>query len=692
MCGLVIELEGDSIQAIRGDDNDPLSRGHICPKAVALQDLQDDPDWLKTPMRRDGDRWEPISWDAAFDEVSRRITAIRAEHGNDALGVYLGNPTVHNTGALLFGPPLWRALRTRNRYSATSVDQLPHHVVGRLLYGHQLAIPVPDIDRTDFLLLLGTNPLASNGSIMSVPDVKQRLQDVTARGGRVVLVDPRRTETAKLAEHHFIRPGTDALLLAAMVNTLFAQDRVSLGDVAGIVGGVEDVRSALAGFTAEVVAPIIGWTPEAISDLTIALADAPTAAVHGRMGVSTQEFGGLSIWLCQLLTILTGNLDRAGGLMFARPAIDVVAQTGRGRMGRWKTRVRELPEFGGELPVSALAEEITTPGPGQIRAMLTLAGNPVLSTPNGAGLDRALAGLDFMVSIDPYLNETTRHAHIILPPSGPLTRAHYDIVFHALAIRDTARYSKPLFKRADTQRHDWEILAELEARLGTDQSVKARIRRAVRKRMGPKAQLAIGLRMGPYGPGWLPWGGLTLGTLERAPSGVDLGPLKPQLPGRLFHKNKQIPLAPTEYLGDLPRLQKRLEAGRDEGLVLIGRRQLRSNNSWMHNSARLVKGKPRCTLLVHPEDAERLTLKAGGDVVVTSAVGSITAPIVVSDEVMPGVVSLPHGWGHGRQNTRLTVANEHAGVSINDLTDPAKLDTLTGNAVLNGVPVTIRPA
>jgi anaerobic selenocysteine-containing dehydrogenase len=692
ICGIVIETEDDRILSIRGDKKDPLSRGHICPKAVALQDLHTDPDRLRRPVKRVGETWEEISWSEALDMTAEGLKAVQAEHGRSAVAVYQGNPTVHNHGLILYAQYFIRALRTKMRFSSTSVDQLPHQFVAMQMFGHQLMMPVPDLDRSRFLLIIGGNPAASMGSLMTAPDVAKRLTAIRERGGQVILVDPRRTETAALSDEHlFIRPGTDALLLAAMVTALFESDGVVTDRLSPLLSGVEALREELVEFTPEAVAPITGISAEKIRSLATALSEADGGSVYGRMGVSTQAFGGVCQWLISVINILTGNLDRPGGAMFALPAADVVKGVGGisrpGKYARWHSRVRGLPEFDGELPAAVLAEEILTEGEGQIRALVTSAGNPVLSAPNGRQLDTALSGLDFMVSVDFYINETTRHAHVILPPTSPLERDHYDLVFNLLAIRNTAKYSPPLFEPAEGALHDWQIMLELEKRMTS--GVKSRAMQTARRWAKPSGILDFALRTGPYGGGLNPLSGLTLAALKANPHGIDLGPLKPVFPQRLFTGDGQIHLTPEILMSDLPRLKARLAEGRDEGLLLIGRRHLRSNNSWMHNSKRLVRGKDRCTLLVHPEDAERLGLVTGGQARVRSRVGELVAPVEVSDTVMPGVVSLPHGWGHGRKGVRQSVAKAHAGVSVNDITDELLVDPLCGTAAINGVPVEV---
>ncbi|MBK8902360.1 MAG: molybdopterin oxidoreductase family protein [Anaerolineaceae bacterium] len=706
MCGLEIEARDEEILAIRGDKTDPFSRGHICPKATALADVYHDPDRLRQPVRRTANGWQPISWDVAFDEVVSNLKRIQGEYGRNAIAVYQGNPNVHNLGAMLYSPSFVRTLRTQNRFSATSVDQLPHHFAAYFMFGHQLLLPIPDVDHTGFLLMLGANPLASNGSLMTAPGIGNRLKKLQKRGGQLVVIDPRRTETAVLANtHHFIKPGTDVLLLLALLHTLFAEGLADPGPLAALADGLEQVQQAVAPFTPELAVGPTGIPAAAMRQLARDFAGAKTAVCYGRIGVSTQPFGGLCHWLINLLNFVTGNLDSPGGAMFTMPAIDIVGittMTGQtGRYGRWHSRVRQLPEFGGELPVAVLAEEMLTPGEGQIKGMVTIAGNPVLSTPNGRQLDEALAGLEFMVAIDIYINETTRHANIILPPTTGLETEHYDLIFHALAVRNTAKFSPALFPPAADTRHDWQIFQELRARmegkpLPTRQSPQGKL--DFFARMPPAQIVDLALRFGPYGAhgfnkNRLDEQGLKLPTLKRQPHGVDLGPLQPNLKHRLVTPNRRIQLAPDLFLADLDRVwQTWAEGAVDDGtLLLIGRRQLRSNNSWMHNSPRLVRGKDRCTLLMHPEDAQKRNLADGAQVTVCSRTGTIHLPLAVSDAMMPGVVSIPHGWGHDRDGVMMATAVRHPGASINDLTDDQQIDQLTGNAAFCGVPVTVEP-
>lgn len=741
------ELETRNWLDIRGDKDDPFSRGYICPKAAALGDLHYDKDRLKYPVRRTPHGWQRLGWDEAFDEVAHKLKRIHAKYGRNSLATYLGNPTVHNYGAMLFAPGFIRSLHTRNRFSATSVDQLAHHLSAYFMFGHQLLLPIPDLDRTNFFLILGANPAVSNGSLMTAPGMSRRLREIRERGGKVILIDPRFTETARLADRHlFIKPGTDVLLLLALLHVLFDEGLTRLGPLAASTKGVETIRNLVAEFPPAKVASITGIDSDQIRLLAREFAAAESAVCYGRIGVSTQEFGGVCQWLINVLNIVTGNLDRPGGVMFTLPAFDPITApqslSPRGSFGRWHSRVRKLPEFTGELPVVTLAEEILTEGAGQIKALVTSAGNPVLSTPNGRELDRALTALEFMVSIDPYINETTRHAHIILPPTSSLERVHYDVAFHVLAVRNTTKFSPALFQPEGEARHDWEIFIELQTRM-EHEGLLGRVKREFIKRFfGPERILALGLRFGPYGAKVNPFSkGLTLRKLKAAVHGIDLGPLSSCLPDRLRTADKRIELAPEVLVKDVERVKAKLldwDRGRpartaslrgdshdldwDRGrpartallpsspvppsspssfgashhanghLLLIGRRQLRSNNSWMHNSQRLLRGKPRCTILMHPTDAAHRDLKPGQTVSVRSRVGSIEVPIEISEEMMPGVVSIPHGWGHDRLGIQLEVAQQHAGESINDITDNQTIDALCGTAAFNGTWVSVDAA
>ncbi len=700
-CGIEVQVKDGRIAAIRGDERDPLSRGQICAKAPALQDLQEDPDRLRHPIRRTGKGWERIGWREALDLAAEGILSMRREHGDDVTAIYLGEPVVHNLGAILFSDALVAALGTSRRFSSNSLDQFPKQLACHWMYGSGFLIPVPDVDRTDHLMMIGANPVVSGGSLMTAPGMRARLAAIRERGGRVVVVDPRRSETAELAdEHHFIRPGTDPLLIAALIHCLFADGRVQMRDLEPHVRGLDVLEEAVADFAPEAVAERVAISAEKIRGMARAFAEAPSAVCYGRMGTSTVPFGTTTSWLIEALNIVSGNLDRPGGAMFANPPVDVLKLQPPTERGRWRSRTRGTPEFMGELPSATLAEEIETPGDQQVRALVTLAGNPVLSSPAGHRLSDALGKLDFMVSIDFYLNETTRHADLVLPPVSPLERDHFDLAFQLLSVRNTTRWSPAVFEPPDGARNDAEIILALASRLFRGRGISGRAKalglRALSALGGERASrivLDLALRTGPHGNGMRPWReGITVKRLRDSAHGIDLGPLSPCLPDRLPKRvdgtGPGIDIAPEETVSDLVRLRASL-AETPPPLVLIGRREMRTVNSWSHNLPSLVKGRVRCVLYIHPTDAEARQIHNGDRVKLTSRVGAVEVPVELTDAVMPGVVSLPHGYGHGVPGIQLKVAAEHAGTSMNDLTDPAEIDPLSGTAVLSGVPVAV---
>ncbi|MFI1563411.1 molybdopterin oxidoreductase family protein [Streptomyces sp. NPDC020490] len=727
-CGLTLTVEGTRVTGARGDRDDVFSKGFICPKGAAFGAVDGDPDRLRTPLvRRDGELRE-ATWQEAFDAVAAGIRPVVERYGPHSVGVVLGNPNVHTMAGGLYPPLLLAGLGTRSLFTASTVDQMPKHVSSGLLYGDAGAIPVPDLDRTDHLLLIGANPLESNGSLCTAPDFPGRLKALKARGGTLTVVDPRRTRTAKLADRHVaVRPGADALLLAAMAQVLFEEDLADLGALAPHVEGVEELRAALADFTPDAVAGACDVDAGTIRALARELAAAPTAAVYGRIGSCTVAFGTLASWLVDVLNVLTGNLDRPGGALFPQSATDRTprpAGPGHGfRLGRWHSRVSRHPEAKGELPVSALAEEIDTlTEEGEpVRVLVAIAANPVLSAPDGDRLDKALGSLDFMVSVDPYLNETSRHAHVVLPPPPPAQSPHYDFAFNALAVRNQVRYTRPAVEPEPGRMAETEILARLilavtgmhgaDPAAVDDLAIGQTLGKAVREAhspvygrdpgelaarltgvSGPERRLDLMLRLGPYGDGFgARPDGLSLERLLAHPHGIDLGPLRPRLPQPLKTPSGKIELLPRPIADDLPRLRTAMRE-RPAGLVLVGRRHLRSNNSWMHNVPALTGGSNRCTLHINPQDAERLGVRDGAAVRVTGAGGEVTVPAEVTDAVRVGVVSLPHGWGHDRPGTRLGHASADPGVNVNQLLDGSLLDPLSGNAVLNGVPVEVDAA
>ena len=695
-CGLEITVEANRVIGIRGDAQDPFSGGYLCPKGVALQDLTHDPDRLRRPVRRVGDRWEEMSWEAAFDLVGDRLLDIRREHGGDAIGFYLGNPITHGWGPIIYIPQLLSALGTRNRYSAASADQQPQHLLSHLLFGSPLLLPVPDVDRTDYLLVIGGNPVVSNGSIMTAPNIKRRLQRLRQRGGRVVVVDPRRTETADIADEHvFVRPGTDVFLLAAMVHVLFDEGLVNPGRADSFVDGMAPIAAMVADFAPEAVEEQTGVDAQTIRRLARDFAGARRAAVYARLGVCQTEFGTTAYWLIHALNILTGRLDEVGGWMFAEPAFDLprigALTTDLPGYDRWRSRVRGIPEVAAEFPSTTLADEILTPGEGQIRAMVLVAGNPVLTVPQGRRVDEALSSLEFCVAVDYYINESTRHAHVILPPTTALEREEFDLVFPAVSVRNHVRWGEQVIVPEPGSRSDADILRELLLRVESETlgPRRARVLESVRRRLLPRRFVDAALRAGPWG---VRHGrGLTLRKVRRHRHGLDLGALHSVLPGRLMTQKQRIRLDHPVVVADWPRVRAALAAGPASGLLLIGRRHLRSNNSWMHNSQRLTRGSNRASLLMHPDDAKSRDIADGDQVSVTTPAGSIHATVDVTDAVMPGVVCMPHGWGHAsRQGVGWSHAASLPGESVNDITEDSRFDPLSGNAAVTAVPVDVR--
>jgi anaerobic selenocysteine-containing dehydrogenase len=706
-CGLTLTIEGTEVTGARGDREDVFSKGFICPKGASFGGLDADPDRLRTPLVRTGGVLREATWSEAFDAIAAKIPALIGEHGKQAGGVFLGNPNVHTMAGGLYPPLLLSTLGTRNVFTASTLDQMPKHVSSGLLFGDANAIPVPDLERTAHLLLIGANPLESNGSLCTAPDFPGKLKALRKRGGTLTVIDPRRTRTARLADRHAaIRPGTDALLLAALTQVVVEEKLADPGELAEHLDGYDELGEAVADFTPEAVAGACGLDADTIREIARELAAAPCAAVYGRIGSCTVEHGTLASWLVDVLNILTGNLDRPGGALFPLSATGRApraAGPGKGfALGRWSSRVSGHPEAKGELPVAALAEEIETPGEGRIRALIVIAGNPVLSAPDGDRLDRALAeGLDFMVSVDPYLNETARHADVVLPPPPPSQSAHFDFALNSLAVRNQVRYSGPAVPLEEGRMDESEILARLVLAVGgnhgappeavDDLVIATTIAKAglpeslaadLTGSTGAERRLDLMLRLGPYE--------LTLAQLLARPHGIDLGPLEPRVPQVLRTRSGRIELLPEPIAADLPRLRASLGA-RPDGLVLVGRRHLRSNNSWMHNVAALRGGSNVCTLQIHPDDAARIGLADGDTARITAAGGEVEAPAEITDSVRAGVVSLPHGWGHNRPGTRMSVAGADPGVNVNQLLDGTLLDPLSGTAVLNAVPVSVTP-
>ncbi|WP_425043689.1 molybdopterin oxidoreductase family protein [Primorskyibacter sp. S87] len=678
MCGLTITHDGETVISVKPDKDDPLSRGHICPKAVALQDFRTDPDRVTHPLRKINGAFHEVDWDEALDFAAHKIRSVQEAHGADAMALYLGNPNAHKFGNQMMLPGLVGALGTRNRYSSATADQIPHHVASIHMMGHPMLMPIPDIDRTDFMLIIGGNPVVSNGSMMTAPGFGRRIDEIKARGGRVVVIDPRRTETAeKAGEHLFIRPESDAVLLLALIHQVLADGTEDMGHLAAIIEGMPALREAVHPFTPERAAAATGINTDVIRQLARDFAAAPHAVSYARMGASTQSFGGLCQWANNVLNIITGNFDREGGAMFTLPAVDYVANTSRkGKTRSYPSaysRVSGQPLYNGEFPVAVMAEEMETPGPGQIRGLMTVAGNPVLTAPNGRRIEEALKSLDFMVSLDIHVNDTTRHADLILPGTVALEEVMYDMVFHTFAVRNTAAYARALFDPPAGNPQEWEVLARLIARLTGANDLGPT----------PEEKLSVMLSLGNHPD-------LTVEGLLDAKGSVDLGPLTPNLTDRIESPDGRLNLAPQVFVDDLPRLLEHAASARTGEIVMIGRRQVRSHNSWTQNSARLVKGRNRCTIQIHPEDAARLGIEDDAPVRVSARAGELTLNAEVTDEMAPGVVSIPQGWGQSQETMR--TAKAAGTVSINDLTDDRRVDPVTGNAAFNGVPVTLAPA
>ena len=722
MCGLEVHVAGDRVALIRGDRDDVWSRGYLCPKGTTLGHLHHDPDRLRAPVVRGADgSFREVTWAEAFDRCTELLHPVIEAHGIEAVTAYVGNPLAHALSLSRYIGILIGMSGIPMVYSPGTVDQWPKNVSSHLLYGSMWTIPVPDLRRTDLLVVMGANPHASQGSLMACPDVMGELGGILERGGEVVVIDPRRTGTADAASEWLpITPGTDAALLLALCQVLFAEGLVDCGPAGRLLDGVEEIGRLAADWAPERVEGVTGVPAARIRRLARQLAETERAVLYGRIGLCNQEFGTLASWLVDVVNALTGHLDAVGGAMFPRAAAWPVSslpmpglENGAPEFGRWASRVRGAPEVLGHLPASCLVEEIATPGEGQIRALLTVAGNPVLATPGGDRLEAALGGLDCMISVDNWVNETTRHADVILPGLSPLEQAHHDDLILMFAVGSVAKYSPPVFPPDDGRPEEWEILIRLAGActgqpanavdvaavddgffdvLASVHGIHGPAVRTRYDRGGPERLLDLTLRTGPFGDryGEVPEG-INLEEVAAAPHGIDLGPMVPRLDEVVQTTSGRVDLAPPYITADVPRLAERL--GRvDEGLVLIGRRHLRSNNSWMHNVPVLVKGKDRCTLLVHPEDAGDHGLADGGSAKVASEAGAVVVPVEVTDDIAPGVVSLPHGWGHGLPGTRLSVANQHPGVNVNALAPGELVDPLSGNAAVNGIPVTVTPA
>lgn len=702
-CGILVTVEDAQVTRIEGNPDDVLSQGYICPKATAMGGLHHDPDRLRTPMRRVGDGFEPIGWDEAFREIGQRLRAVRSAYGPSAIGMYLGNPAAHSS-SVIYGALLRVVLLTRNFFSASSIDQFPQEFVAWRMFGSNVLMPVIDIDRTDRLVILGANPAVSNGSITTMPNAKQRIKDVRGRGGQVVVIDPRRTETARLADQHVsVSPGGDVYLLLAMLHVLVAENLCDEKAIRAQCTGWEQLRELVAEATPERMAPHAGVDADTIRGLARDHAAASSAVLYARIGVCQQVTGTLTHWLVNTINAVTGNLDRAGGQMFATPPIDAARFAKYLPMGygAWTDRSGAYKSFRSELPVAVLADEILTEGDGRIRAMITYAGNPVLSTPQRGRLGAALDSLDFYVAVDMYITETTRHADIILPPISPLERADVNILFPVFSVRNNLRYDARVFDPPADGLEDWQIMARLITEM-VPMPVRRFTGRALNglfEQFSPVRLATAGVATGPYGVLRRGRKGLTVAKARASAGGIDLGPLLPRLRALIGTKDRKVHLAPEDFLAATRTLLDDARAGSalttpadGYDLKLIGRRHLRSNNSWLHNVPAMVKGRDRCTALMHPADATDRGLTHGEPVTVTSPTGSIVVPLEVSDDIRAGTVAIPHGWGHREPGVGWTVAAALPGANVNLLHDPSLTDTFSGNSAVNNTWVTVTRA
>ncbi|MEP5568314.1 MAG: molybdopterin-dependent oxidoreductase [Halioglobus sp.] len=711
MCGIEVEHDGEQILAIRGDKNDVLSKGNICPKATGLQDIHNCPDRLRKPIRRvrknpdqksHEDEWVEIEWEDALEYASTELARIQNTYGKDSVASYAGRSTAHNMGVLLATQPTRDIIGSRNIYTGSTVDQMPHNFVWYHMFGHQFLCTIPDINRTDYYLMLGTNPKISNGAQMATgANTYKKLNALRERGGKSVLLDPRRTESVKYVdEHFFIKPHTDSLFLIGVIKTIFDKGLCKMGRMEGHTKGLSAVEEAIKAFELTDISRVTGIPATDIERIAVEFATAKTAVCYGRTGISMVDFAGVTQWLMQVLNVITGNMDEIGGMTFPKPAIDSL-ELSRSSWDRYRSRVSGRPEFSDEFPLIVLGEEILTPGEGQIKALLGFAGNMVLSMADGNNSEKALNALEFYVAVDLYRNETTRFADVILPPCGPFEKSHYDFFYHLYDTINWAKFSPKLFDTPESQWSDWEIFTELLGRFATKREKnpvkKALINlahRFVRRFITPELVTDLGLRFGAYGSKLNPFSSkdLSLKKLKQNPHGIYLGEHGYTFPDRLWTQDKKIDLAPSVIVADLARLKMtHLDAPNSASefdLKIISRLTNRTLG-WMHHSYRLVKGKNPCELMLHPKDADARGISTGDSVRVSSRVGQIELPVMITEDIMPGVVCMPHLWGHGRKNTQQTVANNQAGVSMNDLTDVEYFDQLTGNAIVNGVPVKV---
>jgi formate dehydrogenase len=700
LCGLRVTVEDGKVARIRPDPDHPLSAGFACPKGIAMTDVQNDPDRVLHPLRRRDGGFERVSWDEALDEIGTRLGRILDERSGPALGWYMGNP-----GAFSYSHPLWvkallDAVGSPHWYTASSQDVSNRFAASAFLYGSPFLLPIPDLARTDLLLMVGANPLVSHGSVMSAPRVKDQLHAITERGGRVVVVDPRRSETARAFEHLAVNPDSDAWLLLSLLHVIFAGGLEDALAIERQASGTEALRALAAKHPPEVTEERTGVPAARVRELARDLARAEHAAVYGRTGSCLGRNGTLVSYLLDALNVVTGNLDREGGAMFGNPpiAFDKVAdRIGAGTYGKVRSRIGGFPEVLGALPASLMAKEIRAPGEGQLRALFVSAGNPVLSVPNGDELEAAMRELDLFVSIDLYVTETNREADFVLPATTFLEREDFPLPFLPLFTTPFVQWTDPLVEPAGEARQEWEVIEQIAKRVGVvpSSSRLGRVLGRIGLKLSPQRLMDLLLRTGSKGDWFgLRRGGLSLRKLRDNPHGVVLAEhLEPGvLPDKIRHRDKRVRLDPPEIIEDAGRLAARNGRDPEFPLRLIGLRELRSHNSWMHNARLLMRGGRVHAARVHPDDAEDHGIEDGEPCRISSPHGSIELPALVTDEIVAGTVAVPHGWGHQRGGW--SVAREAGGANVNALSssEPEDLERLAGMAHLNGIPVRIELA
>ena len=664
-----------------------------------MEEVVNDHDRVLKPLRRKRDgSFEEVSWESALSDISARLSDVLDEHGKESVAWYMGNPGAFSYSHTLWAKGFLDAIGSPHYYTAGSQDVNNRFAASALLYGSPLVVPIPDLRRTDFLLMVGANPLVSHGSVLSAPRVREQLLGLEKRGGRVVVVDPRRSETAKQFEHLPIRPDADAWLLLSLLQVVLDEGLADRGWLAEHAKGADELERLVAGHSPEDTESRTGVPADRARELARAFAEAPSAAAYGRTGSCLGRFGTLVSFLLDALNAVTGNLDSPGGAVFGRPPIaldDVAERVGLASYGKTRARFGDFPDVIGNLPASLLPREIETPGARQVKAMFVSAGNPVLSVPDGDAMERALGKLDLMVALDFYVNETTKHADYVLPTTTLYERDDVPIAFLGFFSQPFIQTTERVIEPRGESRQEWEIIDDLSRRMGLAPYSIPALRAAAKLGFRPTPQRLVDLllRTGPKGDLFgARRGGLSLDELRKHPHGLLLGEeIETGVLGdKVRHKGSRVHLAPPEIVEEMTRAESSNGDDPAYPLRLIGLRELRSHNSWMHNAPMLMRGGRVQALRVHPDDAAACGLEDGGEVSVESKSGAVTVPVKVTDEMMPGAVALPHGWGH-RGGWKL--ANEHAGANVNLLasSDPEDLERLAGMAHLNGIPVRLEP-